>query len=1481
MSWDSPCVVDPFGYDWAKMTTGSTVSVVLDATYHTSDLMVGTLVPEGLPVRIHGAVNRQVAGCRRLTVYDALVEKVGATVDLLLTDLSEVVAHGLFPADSVFRVVELCSGIACSSKGLQVAGLEHVGSMEWRQPLVALHRLSCPGVPVVHGDIADPSCLKELAQKVAPPFAVMSGVSCQPYSTGGNQAGSSDERAGTVPATMKAVHLFQSPFLILECVTQAKSNQYVRSHIQLLANKLGYHIHELTLKLEEVWCSRRYRWWVVATHPSLCQVTVPDWPKQPTLSIRDVMPFIKQWSPEIMQALLLTDHEVSRFTLDGSVLRKYTVQMDSKLPTCLHAWGNQADPCPCGCRPSGFQDSVIQQRGIYAQLFPVPVDAGPGLYRHLHPSELAILNGMIPPDAWTSLEPKDLRLCLCAVGQLASPLQSVWVGACLVQQMQAFLDLPQIDPLEVLSKYRSSLFACAMHMFPSVAPALPDAGMVKLVYPDGTMTQVQVTTATTLIELFQAELNLNEDTLNGQWLDDVTGLPLDFQSLVAGKSIRVQGIAGSSSGGEVALTAALLAQIPLDFGSPDVPMCPPTAPATGSDASEPAPEPVTCPGEANDDRITPPAGSIAAATAAMWPVSASMDTLFGLRQLNGSQLAALLAPVVTTESTCQSFRQNMVHMPSRLDVLANQEGAMGDDELNLHVRACVLMSGRSDTQYLDPLLALGWMRHGTVDCVAAWLRRSPDLTRVVTAVHVLGHWMPVMWTLGLSEVHVSLWEHTDVDVEVLNPLHGLVCQAWSRPMFTLACTRRSFSRGHCGAAVMAFLFHHLLGKNLPASEAELLTLHTDLRASFVTACMSNAAIPKPWLWGLGQPDVISLTSELLKSHGVPPAQVLHRAKLVVQSLGRSEVQQAVMGVAPWKSLKALANLQSPCLQLVLPDEQAAVMNAKPPAKKAPPNKALPTRPADLDPLKLQVEHGVFCCGQDEPVSQISFATVGPLATGVALSSFADALPFLTSGKKLTSRGLALLVLQPPSDFRTNLEWSTIRFAARCSMNHEPLLVSGVLVQLGQIPVYQYTAKDIPAIMSVEVACARVSVYKDQWDGGWEDFSAKPVKHILGVLSCLQTCRNEAGCTCGLWHPPADQPHDALLDVFRRQFYNDAGRSVKWDKATHFAVFIRYAKCLESKILSVSGLHGLFTEPKTEDALQPHADYQVIWMPQMDFQAVLHHAKCEVACLGVARSGRRFGLRVHVQHFQRVFTSLKPDAVYLAPGSRLDFQCGPWPFGCDRKSIAKTLKAGGWKCRPLQPLNHVPGGLMWAVQAVTEPPQNVLSLQHGQVVITSTAAKTVPFDEAAQVVGHAKTVDMCRPADAHAVDPWLTNDPWSKAVAQTPVQHFAPQPPNVLHELEQRVEQSIMAKLPVAEKMEIDDQDQRLQALEQQVQQLASRQTGLEHLVQENHAQNTAQVQTLQQQMKVQLDYQSQQMQTMLSDQMTRLEAILSKKPRTE
>ena len=82
-------------------------------------------------------------------------------------------------------------------------------------------------------------------------------------------------------------------------------------------------------------------------------------------------------------------------------------------------------------------------------------------------------------------------------------------------------------------------------------------------------------------------------------------------------------------------------------------------------------------------------------------------------------------------------------------------------------------------------------------------------------------------------------------------------------------------------------------------------------------------------------------------------------------------------------------------------------------------------------------------------------------------------------------------------------------------------------------------------------------------------------------------------------------------------------------------------------------------------------------------------------------------------------------------------------------------------------------------------------------------------------------------------------------------------------------------------MEVDSQDQRMQQLESQVQQLTSKQVAMENTIHEHHQQNAVQVQTLQQQMKMQLDMQTQHMSTMLSDQMSRIEAILAKKPRTE
>ena len=61
---------------------------------------------------------------------------------------------------------------------------------------------------------------------------------------------------------------------------------------------------------------------------------------------------------------------------------------------------------------------------------------------------------------------------------------------------------------------------------------------------------------------------------------------------------------------------------------------------------------------------------------------------------------------------------------------------------------------------------------------------------------------------------------------------------------------------------------------------------------------------------------------------------------------------------------------------------------------------------------------------------------------------------------------------------------------------------------------------------------------------------------------------------------------------------------------------------------------------------------------------------------------------------------------------------------------------------------MPGGLIWAVQAVTPPPSNVLSLQHDQVVITSQDTKP-PQGAEHHVLGPVHTVQMRQASEPHA------------------------------------------------------------------------------------------------------------------------------------
>ena len=304
-------------------------------------------------------------------------------------------------------------------------------------------------------------------------------------------------------------------------------------------------------------------------------------------------------------------------------------------------------------------------------------------------------------------------------------------------------------------------------------------------------------------------------------------------------------------------------------------------------------------------------------------------------------------------------------------------------------------------------------------------------------------------------------------------------------------------------------------------------------------------------------------------------------------------------------------------------------------------------------------------------------------------SFAEAKPFLQSGQTLTNKSLAILVINGPDELHTTLQWASIRFAACCAVNNQPVLLSGHLVQLGVQPIVPVFTHGGPTVQDVPVACARITVFADQWPHDWSSLADHPFKQVLQILPPLQTCREDS-CQCGKWHPTGpDTAQDALLDVFRRQFFTDAGRPTKHAQASHFSVQVRYLKSQELALLQLSGLHGVYLEPRLPDASAPTDEYQVVWLPQADFATAQHQSKCEPMSLGLARSGRRYGLRVTAKNFQQVFQKLKPDGQFLSPGTRLTWQCGPFPYGSDRKSIGRVFADWAWQARPLQPARPIP------------------------------------------------------------------------------------------------------------------------------------------------------------------------------------------------
>ena len=355
------------------------------------------------------------------------------------------------------KVVELCSGAGFLGFGLEHSGFEVKLRCDHSQAMLDLASRLHP-TAVALGDVCTDSLLHPICQASDQTGTLAAGVACQPYSKLGDNKQEHDMRAQTLPSVLRYGFLCRFGAIIIECVADAHSCPWVQSVVRTFADITGYKVAQGTLHLHTLWPARRSRWWCILTHASIGEVTWQPMPFSTAMPlVADLIDQFKSCTKEELDELALDLYELGRFDAQG--FEQNEIPWKGQMATSLHSCGNQLSACPCKCRLFPFSDDRLARKGLHGLLVRLNdmVRCGQKEYpcfRHVHPAELALFNGMLPNMEWGP----HLRMSLCALGQLASPIQSTWIGSLLMRAVQTMSGSSEvIDPFENLLQWLEKL----------------------------------------------------------------------------------------------------------------------------------------------------------------------------------------------------------------------------------------------------------------------------------------------------------------------------------------------------------------------------------------------------------------------------------------------------------------------------------------------------------------------------------------------------------------------------------------------------------------------------------------------------------------------------------------------------------------------------------------------------------------------------------------------------------------------------------------------------------------------------------------------------------------------------------------------------------------------------------------------------------------------------------------------------------------
>ncbi len=557
------------------------------------------------------------------------------------------------------------------------------------------------------------------------------------------------------------------------------------------------------------------------------------------------------------------------------------------------------------------------------------------------------------------------------------------------------------------------------------------------------------------------------------------------------------------------------------------------------------------------------------------------------------------------------------------------------------------------------------------------------------------------------------------------------------------------------------------------------------------------------------------------------------------------------------------------------------------SKKKPKNADHPV-PIVLSPHEISIPDGIFKQGTDKLLKQIPVQAIGPETSGIVVVTPQDAEPYLRLSKPISTQGLGLLLLDHSHPACAG-SGSLIRFPCKCELTNEPILVSARLIQIGSIEVTKYVPSTAGTVDEVSTNVFRVALYKDEIGDDWGHIIQHPIKHILTVLGIDNKGTNPS-----------------VVDVWDRQFLTINMTRTKAAQCEIFFASIRLVGANCNELQARSGFSGLYVEPRSIDGRNPSEQYRVIWL-KLDKASTTAAMQSSNLQVHLARHGVRYGLRASSDIAEEVHRFHKATVPYLDTVNVLKFLVGPFPFGATRDGITKVFEQWGWCARPTQPKGRAPDGIgiQWEVHASNQPPCDVYSMTHGDVIIAALPTKKPTSKVGNDLLASAKTIAYLRQpkisnaATADDRDPIQINDPWASYVpskaARTPsapsvdptvvrvgqIESLAASVDRKLADHMAQVDHKLSnADVNMGPPPGMDQQttnegfEHRLQALEKSMHQQQAHQVQHQNQVAQQFQQMQAKIDTQTQSFHSHLDQR-------MTEQLSQIEALLSKKARKE